>query len=276
MIDFPGLQLSFAVRSVAFQIFGIEVYFYAICIVLAIGVALLLCYQSKEKFDISFDFIFETLLMAIVVGVIGARIYYVLFNLDKYSANPFRIFQLRDGGLAIYGGLIAGGMVVWRRCKKWNINALDFLDTIVPFIAIAQSIGRWGNFFNVEAYGTETSNLFRMGIGTIDGYKEVHPTFLYESISTFVIFVILRILQKKRKFKGQIVYFYLFFYSGIRGIIEGIRVDSLWFGTFRISQILSGAIFVFSCIMLLKNFGKNINKKFDRSKMLKKVNKKLL
>ena len=122
------------------------------------------------------------------------------------------------------------------------------------------SFGRWGNFFNQEAYGIETTSIFRMGIDTIDGYREVHPAFLYESISTFLIFLILRILQKNRKFKGEIFYFYLLFYSGIRTIIEGIRVDSLMFQNFRISQVLSSAIFVFSSIMLLKKVQKWMHK----------------
>lgn len=199
-------------------------------------------------------------MIAILAGVIGARFYYVAFNWEKYAISPIKIFELRDGGLAIYGGLIAGAVVIFEKCKKKKINSFDFFDTIVPFVAIAQSIGRWGNFFNTEAYGTQTTNVFRMGIQTLEGYKEVHPTFLYESISTFLIFVFLRILQKNRKFKGEITYVYLLLYAGARGIIEGMRVDSLWLGNFRISQILSSVIFVVSGIMLLKNFRKQRQK----------------
>lgn len=203
----------------------------------------------------------ETVIIAVFMGIIGARIYYVAFNWEEYKIFPLKVFQLRDGGLAIYGGLIAGAIVIFEKCKKKKINPFDFFDMIVPFVAIGQSIGRWGNFFNCEAYGTQTINIFRMGIQTLEGYKEVHPTFLYESISTFLIFVILRILQKNRKFKGEITYFYLLFYAGVRSIIEGMRVDSLWLGNFRISQILSYVIFVVSGIMLLKNFKKYIQNK---------------
>ena len=217
-----------------------------------------------------FEFVLESLIYAIFIGVIGARIYYVAFNWKISEISLRNILNVRSGGLAIYGGLIAGGLVIARKCQKNKVNILDFLDYSVPFVALAQSIGRWGNFFNQEAYGTETRNIFRMGIQTIEGYKEVHPAFLYESITTLVIFMILRIMQKNRKFKGQICYLYLFLYAGIRILIEGIRVDSLMLGNFRISQILSIAIFVVSGIMLLKNGLKWIDKPLKHEKLLKK------
>lgn len=261
MINFPGLNLSLNINPVAFHIFGVDIYYYAICIVIAIITSLILCYKAKEKFNISFEFILESLIVAIIMGIIGARIYYILFNFNYYIISPIRIFHIRDGGLAIYGGLIAGGLTITIMCKLKKVDPLDFFDCIVPFVAIAQSIGRWGNFFNSEAYGKSTSNIFRMGISTIDGYKEVHPTFLYESFCTMIIFFILKILQKNRHFKGEIFYFYLLLYTGIRMIIEGLRVDSLMLGSFRISQILSVVIFVVSGIMLLKKVVKNIYRK---------------
>lgn len=266
MIYFPGFNLSFSINSIAFSVFGVDVYYYAICIVLGIVISLILCYLSKEKFGLEFDFVFESLTLAIIIGIIGARIYYVAFNWENYDISLKRILNVRDGGLAIYGGLIAGGLVIFKRCRKFKISVLDFLDYIAPFIALAQSIGRWGNFFNVEAYGTETSNIFRMRIETINGYREVHPAFLYESIATMLIFVFLRILQKNRKFKGEICYFYLFLYGGIRMLIESVRIDSLMLGNFRISQVLSGAIFVVFGIMLLKKSVKYIYKKEQNSK----------
>lgn len=223
--------------------------------------------NQKRNSGFGLEFLLETLLIAVMVGVVGARIYYVVFNWKKYMLSPVKIFELRDGGLAIYGGLIAGAMVIFGKCQKKKINPFDFFDYIVPFVAIAQSIGRWGNFFNQEAYGIRTTNIFRMGIQTLEGYKEVHPTFLYESIATFFIFVILRILQKNRKFVGEITYFYLLLYAGARGIIEPLRVDSLWLGNFRISQILSWVIFVVSGIMLLKNFRKQRQKEKNYEKL---------
>ena len=260
MIKFPGLGLCFNINKTAFELFNVKIHYYACCIIMGVLIAIILCFISKEKFDIKFDFVFDTLIYALIMGVIGARIYYVIFNLDYYLKSPINIFKIRDGGLAIYGGLIFGFLVVIKRCKKNNIKILDFFDYTVPFIAIAQSIGRWGNFFNKEAYGTETNNIFRMGIDTQYGYQEVHPTFLYESISTFLIFVLLKKLQKNRKFEGEIFYLYLFLYSGIRMMIEALRIDSLMLKNIRISQVLSIAIFVVSGIILLKNFIKYIYK----------------
>lgn len=261
MINFPTLNLSLNINPVAFHIFGINIYWYAVCIVVGIIIAFVLCIHSKQNFGIDMTTVWDCFIISIIFGFLGARIYYVLFNLDYYLLNPRNILNFRDGGLAIYGGLLAGGIAIMIVCRLKKVDTLDFLDYMVPFVVLAQSIGRWGNFFNIEAYGTPTTNIFRMGINTITGYQEVHPTFLYESFGTFIIFFILRLLQKNRKFKGQIFYFYLLFYSGIRMIIEGIRADSLMLGNFRISQILSIIIFVISGIMLLKKVVKNVSRK---------------
>ncbi len=266
MVYFPTLNLSFKVHPVAFELFGIDIYYYAICIVVGIVLALILCYQSKEKFGIDFDFVLESLMVAVFIGIIGARIYYIAFNWKNHDLSLNTILNIRNGGLAIYGGLLAGGFVLLRKCRKYKVNHLDFLDYIVPFVAIAQSVGRWGNFFNQEAYGSETTNILRMGINTLEGYKEVHPAFLYESIATLLIFMFLKKMQKNRKFKGQICYFYLFLYAGVKMFIEGIRMDSLMLGNFRISQILSVAIFVVSGIILLKKRKKYRYKYFQKVK----------
>ena len=261
MIRFPGLHLQFFVNPVAFTMFGIPIYWYAICIILAILVFFTLCYCLPPKFEIDDSFLFDTLLYAIVFGVIGARFYYVLFHLDYYLSNPSAIFQIRNGGLAIYGGIFVGAFVVFYQCRKKQYSMLDFLDRIAPFFALGQAIGRWGNFCNQEAYGTPTDHFLRMGIDTPGGYLEVHPTFLYESVLTFFIFLILRKMKKKRKFQGQIKYLYFFLYAGIRMFIEQLRVDSLMLGNFKISQILSIAIFVVFGRILLKKYGKYRNGK---------------
>lgn len=258
MIKFPGFGLQYNVNLIAFKIYGINIYYYAICIVLGMIAALFVCKISRQKFGIKFDDCLDCFIFAIIFGIIGARIYYCLFHFNYYFANPMKIISLRDGGLAIYGGLIGGAIAIISRCKRLKVSVIDLFDYIAPSVALAQSIGRWGNFFNQEAYGTKTSNLFRMGIYTLDGYTEVHPTFLYESISTFLIFILLINLQKRRKFRGQIFYLYLLLYSAIRMFIEGLRIDSLMLGNFRISQILSVAIFVVSGIILLKKYGKYI------------------
>ena len=222
---------------------------YAICIVIGIIVAAILCNISKEKFENKFENILDIGIFSLFFGIIGARIYFIIFNLEYYLNNIKEVFNFRDGGLAIYGGLITGILTAIIICKIKKIDILNVLDYVIPFVALAQAIGRWGNFFNVEAYGYETDIFLRMGIFTSDGYIEVHPTFLYESICTILIFFILRKLQKNRKFKGEIFLLYCILYSGIRFFIEGLRIDSLMFYNFRISQILSIIIFLISIIM---------------------------
>lgn len=257
VVTFPALNLSFEFSKIAFTIFGIPVYKYAICIVTGIIVALILCRINKEKFNIDYDFILENTVLGIFVGAIGARLYYVVFNLEYYINNLSEIFNFRNGGLAIYGGLIFGAIAIIINCKIQKKNILDFFDCIVPYVAIAQCIGRFGNFFNVEAYGYETTAFLRMGINTINGYIEVHPTFLYEAISNLVIAIALLILQRKRKYKGQILLVYIGLYGLIRFFIEGVRTDSLMLFNFRISQILSIIIFVVSVVLLIINNIKN-------------------
>lgn len=254
VVKFPGIGLEFSFSEIAFSIFGNEIYKYAVCIVIGIVVALVLARLSKEKFNIDYSFLLENSILAIIFGTIGARLYYVLFNLDYYSQNMSEIFNFRNGGLAIYGGLIFGALAILVNCKIRKEKVLNFLDYIVPFVAIAQAIGRFGNFFNIEAYGYETSSILRMGIDTASGYMEVHPTFLYSAIALLIVFIVLRIIQKNRKFEGQVLLSYCLLYSFVRAIIEGLRTDSLMWYNFRISQILSILIFVVSLVILIKKF----------------------
>ena len=273
-VTFPGLGFDFEVSKVAFQIAGIDIYSYAVCIVLGIITALIFCMMSEDNYYIKFDCVMETILFAIIFGIIGARLYYVLFNLEYYLTNPLQILNLRDGGLALYGGLIAGLITIIKFSKKYRVHPLDFLDYIVPFVALAQSIGRWGNFFNIEAYGYETTSFFRMRIFDDLGFKDVHPVFLYESIATLGIFAILRVWQSKRKFQGQMFYSYLIFYTGVRMFLESLRIDSLMIGNFRISQVLSIAVFLYSVFALLKKsieYHIKESKKIKRKKRVKKV-----
>ena len=239
IVTFPGLNLSFEFSKIAFTVFGVSVYKYAVCIVLGILLALLMCRFNKEKFNIEYDFILENAVVGTFFGIIGARIYYVLFNLEYYINNPNQILNFRNGGLAIYGGLILGAVAVIVNCRLRKKDILDFLDCFIPYVAIAQCVGRIGNFFNVEAYGYETTSIFRMGINTISGYIEVHPTFLYEMIANLFIAILLLILQRKREYKGQIILVYMAIYGMIRFFIEGIRSDSLMLLNFRVSQIVS-------------------------------------
>lgn len=252
IVRFPGLNLKFEFSKIAFEVFGLSVYKYAVCIVLGILIALFLCRIAKEKYDVEFEFVLENFIIGIFFGVIGARLYFVIFNFNYYSKNIIEILKIRDGGLAIYGGLIFGIIAVVINCRIRKKDILNFLDYIIPYVSIAQCIGRFGNFFNVEAYGYKTNSIFRMGIQTLDGgYIEVHPTFIYEAFSTFVIFILLKFFQKRRKFKGEIFLLYLLIYSGIRSILEGLRIDSLMLFNYRISQVLSIVIFFTSGIVLI-------------------------
>ena len=268
---FPSLGISVKISKIAFNILGIDIYWYSICIVLGIIVAFVLCKISSDKFNIEFEDIVDVATFSIVFGFIGARLYYVLFNLDYYLEDIKRIVYIRDGGLAIYGGIIFGLIAMLKRANKLKIDKIDLLDYVAPFVAIAQSFGRWGNFFNIEAYGNQTSSFFRMGINSIHGYIEVHPTFLYESFATFCIFCILRILQKNRKFNGQIALLYFMLYSFIRFFIEGLRVDSLMLLNFRVSQVLSFIIFIIaSSIYIKKSLKMRKIDKIDKNKMMSK------
>lgn len=232
------------INPIAFTIFGIDVYYYAIIMVSAIIIALLICKKRDGLYDIKSDNILDLAIFVIPIAIICARLYYVLFSLEYYIQDPIRIISFRSGGLAIYGGIIGGVITCYVFCKIKKINLLDLLDYIAPCLALGQALGRWGNFFNIEAYGTTTNLPWRMGIYEMGQYVEVHPTFLYESLATFSIFILLMIISKKRKFKGQITYLYLILYSVARAVIEPLRTDSLMLGNIRVSAMLSAVLFI--------------------------------
>ena len=175
-----------------------------------------------------------------------------MFDLKYFIKNPMQIFNIRTGGLAIYGGIIGGIITCIVFCKKRKINILDLLDYLAPALALGQAIGRWGNFANIEAYGVETTLPWRMGIYEANKYVEVHPTFLYESIATFIIFIVLMKKGKSRKFSGELTYIYCMMYGLERLIVEGLRTDSLYVGVFRISQIVSIIIIIIGIILIFK------------------------
>ena len=168
------------------------------------------------------------------------------------------MLNIKDGGLAIYGGILGGALTAYLFCKKRKISFLSLADYIIPYVSLGQAIGRWGNFVNAEAYGGVTNLPWKMGIHTATGIQYVHPTFLYESIADFLIFLLLIKLSKNRKYEGQLLFTYMLTYSFIRFFIEGLRADSLMLGPFRISQIVSGILFVIAtfCIYELNNLGK--------------------
>ena len=223
LVEFPLINLKLQLNRIALKIGNIEIYWYAILITLAFIVSLLIYKKNNGKFEIKFADITDLAIFIIPISLISARLYYVVFNLNYYISNPTEIINTRSGGMAIYGGIIGGIITCFIFCKKRKIEILNLTDYLAPGLAIGQAIGRWGNFINVEAYGAKTNLPWRMGIYEAGTYIEVHPTFLYESIATFFIFIILMKISKNRKFKGQITYLYFIFYGFFRMLIEGLR-----------------------------------------------------
>lgn len=234
--------------SVALDLGLVQIYWYSIFIFLGIIISCFVIYKEAKKRGIDDEFLVNLTFNTIIIGVIGARLYYVVFNLPYYLQNPIEILQTWNGGLAIHGGLIFGLLFIVYYCKKHEVNILKMLDIIVVGLIIAQAIGRWGNFFNSEAYGaiTTAENLASLGIPgfIIDGmyilgnYRQ--PTFFYESVwCLYGFFAMLMIRKYKYLKKGQLTGFYLIWYGIIRFIIEGMRTDSLMLGPLKIAQIVS-------------------------------------
>ena len=261
-IKFEGLGLDLNINPVMVDINGIKIYWYAFIIIMGVAVCLLLCRRDDGKYKIKFDDILLLALFLLPIAIICARIYFVLFKLDYYIQNPSELFSIQNGGLAIYGGIIGaiGTIIVF--CKIKKIKLLDVLDYLAPYLALGQCIGRWGNFFNGEAHGTETDCFLRMGIVEDGKYIQVHPTFLYESICTLLIFIFLFVRRNKRRYNGELTYWYFFLYGIARAIIEGFRTDSLMLGPLRVSQILSIALSaVFGSLLLYKGIKLKNSKK---------------
>lgn len=247
-IKFPGLGLEFHINRVAFSLFGKDIYWYGVIIALGFLLGVTYCYYQAKHYGVPKDRVVDLILFAAPGGIIGARIYYVLFYIDLYknadgSFNWAEAVAIWDGGLAIYGGVIAAILILLIFCKVTKIKFTAFGDLGVQGLFIGQAIGRWGNFVNQEAHGGVTSLPWRMGLVINGTYTEVHPTFLYESIWNVIGLLIARFaLRNRRKFDGEIFLFYLAWYGLGRVWIEGLRTDSLYlFHTgIRVSQLLAG------------------------------------
>ena len=255
-ISFPMLGDFTVNPPSSFSLFGLNIYFYGVIIALGFILAMVYCSRNAKDFGIKSDDFFDLMLWIIPCCIIGARLYYVLFNLDHYLADPGQIFAIRDGGLAIYGGIIVGIIVVIcvSRHKKIPIPAM--LDLAVFGLLIGQILGRWGNFMNREAFGAETEIFCRMGLIAPDGSSiYVHPTFLYESLWNLgiLIFLIWFTKKGKRRYDGQCLLLYFLMYGLGRAWIEGLRTDSLYIGSsnIRVSQALSLVLAVISLAVLL-------------------------
>ncbi|WP_312700108.1 prolipoprotein diacylglyceryl transferase [Sedimentibacter sp.] len=233
-------------NPVAFRIFGIDIMWYGVLI--SLGVLLGVFFAVKEARRIGFkeDNVLDFLLIAIPVAIIGARAYYVIFSWDYYSQNPSEIINIRNGGLAIHGALIAGVITGILFCKKRKINVLQLLDILMPSVALGQAIGRWGNFVNQEAHGGPTD----LPWGIVVNGQKVHPTFLYESIINIAVFIFLTwFTRKKKTTHGQILALYLILYSAGRVFVEGLRTDSLMFLNMRVAQLISLAMILSGVVL---------------------------
>lgn len=257
-ISFPMLGDWSIDPPYSFTVFGFEIYFYGAIIALGFILAALFCAKQAAKFGLTSDDFFDFVIWLIPTCIIGARLYYVLFKLDYFLANPSEILSLRDGGLAIYGGIIAGVITGVLVCKKKKIPVLALGDLAAFGLLIGQAIGRWGNFINREAFGVETDIFCRMGLTTPDGVTVfVHPTFLYESLWNFTGFIILYILLHRgaRKYDGQFTWLYVLWYGLGRAWVEGLRTDSLYIGTtdIRVSQLLAIVSALIAAAILIVN-----------------------
>lgn len=224
---------------VAFRIFGFDVMWYGVLIGTGIILACAVFLKRAQNFGLDSDKLLDILIISIPVGIIGARAYYVAFNWERYAGDIKKIINIRGGGLAVHGGLIAGIACAALLCIIWKIDIKNGIDLAAPSIALAQSIGRWGNFFNEEAHGGLTD--FPINV-LIDGQR-YHATFLYESVWCFLLFVFLWYFTRYRKFDGQIFLMYAMLYSLERFFVEGLRTDSLMIGPLRQAQVISIVIF---------------------------------
>lgn len=269
-VTFDGLGISFDLPSIAFSIGSYQIHWYGIIIALGFALAVLYGGRMAYKWKMSLDGMTDVLIWGTLLGIICARLYYVAFEWDYYSVHLNEIPAIWNGGIAIYGGIIGALIGAAIGCKIGKIDFLNLLDLGSLGLLIGQGIGRWGNFFNQEAFGTNTTTaLFRMwspkirdtllassqalaakGI-EVNPDLPVHPTFLYESVWCLLGFVVLHIIVKKhRKFKGEIFMLYGVIYGAERMIVEGMRTDSLYIAhtTIRVSQLLSAIIVVVALV----------------------------
>lgn len=272
-VFFDGLGVSFNIPSVAFTIGSYEVHWYGIIIAFGFALAVLYGGRTAYKWKMSLEGMTDVLIWGTLFGIVGARLYYVAFEWDYFSQNPGEIIAIWHGGIAIYGGIIGALIGGWIGAKIGKIDFANLLDVGALGLLIGQGIGRWGNFFNQEAFGTNTETaLFRMWSTKIrdelaanqadllqkgmevDPNVAVHPTFLYESVWCIALFLILHFfVKKRRKFKGEIFLLYGIGYGLERMVVEGLRTDSLYIGssTIRVSQLLSAVIIAAFTVLLI-------------------------
>lgn len=265
-VEFPGLGIELDVNRVFLKIGDFEIMWYAVFIVIGILIAIFYAMKNIKKFDLNMDKFLDVIILGLVLGVVGARTYYVLFNLDSYDSFA-DVLNVREGGLAIYGGVI-GAVIAGIIGKYWRkLSLLSMLDVTAVGFLVAQALGRWGNFTNQEAFGSATDlpwGMLSENTMKVVPDSPVHPCFLYESLWNIAGFVMLCIMVEKfYKFRGQIAFSYMLWYGLGRAWIEGLRTDSLYLipGVLRVSQLLAILCVIAAPILLYLGFSERM---FDR------------
>lgn len=243
----------------SFNIGSITIHFYSLCILLGVTFAYIVIMKEAKKQNINTDFMFNVIFYGIIIGIIGARVYYVIFNFGYYFHHLDEIIKVWNGGLAIHGGIITGTIVVYLCSKKRNVSFFKLTDIIIPGVILAQAFGRWGNFFNQEAYGMSVgaNTLHKLLVPNfvING-MEINgtyflPTFYFESILCLIGFVIMLIIRNKTDKKGIITSFYLIWYGFIRFIIEIFRTDSLMLFNIKVAMLVSALMIILGIVLLI-------------------------
>jgi len=253
-------------NPVMFELGNYEFRYYTLLVIVAVGLGIYLIQRESKRFSVKNDFIFNMLFWAIIFGILGARLYYVIFSWEYFSQNLLEIFQMWHGGLAIHGALIGGLLTIFFYCKKYKARMIRYLDYIVVGLLIGQAIGRWGNFFNSEAYGGATTlerlssqlipNFVIEGM-KIDGIYYV-PTFYYEFLACFILFIALVIIRRSKYTKvGSMTGLYLMGYGAIRFFIEMSRTDALMLGGLKVAYIVSIIMFIVGGFILMINARKS-------------------
>lgn len=273
-VQFPALGLEFEINRVAFTVFGVDVFWYGILLTGGFLTASVVCFQLIKKFNINSDHFTDVLMIGAIGGIICARLYYVAFGPIEYETF-FDMMNIRDGGIGIYGGLIGGFSFGWLACRWRKIDFLNAADCVATVGMLGQAIGRWGNFVNQEAFGTNTDSVFGMiseattkyltrvapslarnGI-IVDPNMPVHPTFLYESVWCLIGFILLMLYFNRRKFKGEMLCLYAVWYGVGRYFIEGLRTDSLVTGSgMRTSQFIAVVTVTAGIAVIVYNYNK--------------------
>lgn len=273
-VIFPKLGLEVELTQ-GFSVGSMQIHYYGVIIALGLLMAVVYALMRRKQFGLTEDDLLDGVLMIVPVAIIFTRAYYCIFNWSEFRDNPIEVFYIWNGGLAIYGGVIGAALGIIAYCYYKKLKIATVLDITMLGFLIGQCIGRWGNFFNVEAFGCYSDGLLAMRIpasalvipndpsaaymaqvellkqkaieGGYVGFYQVHPTFLYESLWTLSGFILLHFLSKKRRYDGQIALGYVAWYGLGRAFIEGLRMDSLMIGSFRVSQLLAAL----SCLTAL-------------------------